>query len=675
MPFTKSHKKSYTRDASKSLGNGKGKILFKERRILIEGLDGTEYYVFSLRWGDYIHGDIVEYEITRKAIERKLPEARPIKLIQRSKEELLMQVEKKNGKILFRLSEISGTSIVRPIQPIENPEDGDIYVVRFRERTSVDVLRYFGSREDTEVIEKMMYFRAWVRHEWPEKLRNPDIAPLPSFGSPDNTAYTQPLIDGLIPDEKKLSDTDIFPRIMLDSKKNPRFDLRLWPTLTIDGADAKDLDDAISMARYEWGDFLLGVHIADVAEYVTEGSDLDTEAYLRGTSIYTPGRVIPMLPEILSNDRCSLHPGGPKLTLSILIRIDPNGKVKESCVTESIIESQKKGIYDEIWEEMKGWQLQNFSSLYTILEKRRAKEWKILFETTECYFDLDADRHVKNIRKRSRNDAHMMIEEFMVLANEEVAKWCQTKGIPFLSRVHDAPSAEKTREIHEIIAIDNPDRQKETLSVDIDTELTPRAIRHILEWARARGDLYRFSRLLLPKMSKAIYQDKKHRHFGLALEYYAHFTSPIRRYPDLLLHRMIKKYLHSELGERKSEYVKNMKKWGISLSEKERTAEEISRSIDSLYMCRYMSQYVWQSFDGIVSWLTESNIYIELNSGVEGSIYIGKGAVKRVQLRLDSSIGALIDTKWITVYIIGQSLRVKIREVDIGNRRIEMEAV
>ncbi len=178
----------------------------------------------------------------------------------------------------------------------------------------------------------------------------------------------------------------------------------------------------------------------------------------------------------------------------------------------------------------------------------------------------------------------------MVLANEEVAKWCQTKGIPFLSRVHDAPSAEKTREIQELISMDTMDRHGGMVSVEVsDRELTPHEIRTILEQARERGDIYRFSRLLLPKMSKAVYQDKKHRHFGLALEYYAHFTSPIRRYPDLLLHRMIKKYLHSELGKEKSEYAKNMKKWGISLSEKERAAEEISRSIDSLYMCRYMS--------------------------------------------------------------------------------------
>lgn len=468
----------------------------------------------------------------------------------------------------------------------------------------------------------------------------------------------------------------MFSRIVLDGAKKPRLDLRLWPTMTIDWSDAKDLDDAISIARYEGGDYLLWVHIADVAEYVTEWSELDTEAYLRGTSIYTPGRVIPMLPEILSNDRCSLHPGGPKLTLSILMRIDAAGYVKESFVTESIIESMEKGIYDEVWKEMQKGKFENFSSLYTILTKRRAKEWKILFETTECYFDLDDERNIKNIRKRERNDAHMMIEEFMVLANEEVAKWCQTKGIPFLSRVHDAPSAEKTREIHELISIDTSDRHGDIISVDVGKEeITPHTIRTILEQARLRGDLYRFSRLLLPKMSKAVYQDKKHRHFWLALEYYAHFTSPIRRYPDLLLHRMIKKYLHTELAEKKGEYVKNMKKWGLSLSEKERSAEEVSRSIDNLYMCRYMSQYVWQSFDGVVSWLTESNIYVELESGVEGSLYIGKWAAKKVHLTLDSVRGALIDKNGNIAYIIGQPLRVKIREVDIGNRRIEMETI
>lgn len=197
--------------------------------------------------------------------------------------------------------------------------------------------------------------------------------------------------------------------------------------------------------------------------------------------------------------------------------------------------------------------LEYLYSLYQILAKRREKEGKILFDMTECYFDLDQERHVENIHKRERNDAHMMIEEFMVLANEEVAKWCSMKRIPFLSRVHEAPTEEKEGDIREILDT--------TGHPIVSPVLEPRHIRSALEYAEKTGVLYRLSRLILPKMSKAVYSASIDRHFGLALHYYAHFTSPIRRYPDLLLHRMIKKYLHGTLTREKSIYEKDMKKW------------------------------------------------------------------------------------------------------------------
>ncbi len=251
----------------------------------------------------------------------------------------------------------------------------------------------------------------------------------------------------------------------------------------------------------------------------------------------------------------------------------------------------------------------------------------------------------------------MMIEEFMVLANEEVAKWAIKRKIPFLSRVHGAPSVEKTREILEILEA-NKNAHSSNLKDEIGNDVEPHHIRSILEHAKSESELYRLSRLLLPKMAKAVYQEKPVRHFGLALTHYAHFTSPIRRYPDLLLHRMIKKYLHKELGKWRSSQKQEvrggknfskkvymdvhdrekfgtdkeirsfselqMKKWGESLSLKERSAEDVSRAVDDVTMCRYMSKYVDESFSGRVSGITESNIYVELDNGVEGSIYMAK---------------------------------------------------
>lgn len=708
---------------------------------MIEWVDEISYYVFHTRALGYIHGDIVEYQVTRPSKDGKLAEARPTRLIKRSEDELLMEVRVIHGKIAYKILPGLGGLIVRPEKAPAVIRDGDLFIVRCLENKIVEILRYFGSEKDPKIQEEIIFWRAWVRLDWSEKIKNLKVPLSPQL--PKAEAFDFSISSGSrIPSSTKLADTILFPRVLWDEGK--RFDFRSWPTMTIDGADAKDLDDAISIATYENGDFLLAVHIADVAEYVEESSELDREAYLRGTSIYTPGRVIPMLPEILSNDRCSLHPGSPKLTLSILLRVDPSWQVKESFVTESVIESEKKWVYEDIWQELqqytvqsahkgmkqKQWDeqefrssviarlepaplqngeaiqgseiqstgsphsaslhsrwhekghshsLSHFHSLYKILESRRKKEGKILFETTECYFDLDEERNVKNIRKRTRNEAHMMIEEFMVLANEEIAKWCAKQKIPFLSRVHDLPGGEQMKAIAEIL--ENP---------ALSSHLEPRDIEKALSSMLDPTTHYRLSRLLLPKMAKAAYREKMDRHFGLALSYYAHFTSPIRRYPDLLLHRMIKKHLHGELSKEKSIYEKNMKKWGLSLSEKERSAEEVSRAVDDLYMCRYMSDKVGQIFDGVISWLTESNIYVELESGVEGSIYLGvprppfeggmakasgvlPAYISKWKSTLDPIRWALVDHTWKILSQIGQSIRVRVREVDMVSRRIEME--
>lgn len=293
----------------------------------------------------------MEFIVTRPSKNGKLAEVRPTRLLKRSEEELLMEVRISHGKILFKILALFGGGVVRCEVSPPDTKDGDIFIVRYTDSKIVRVLRYFGSEKDLSVMEDIILFRARVRRDWPKDLENLKIAPSPQLVMVENS----PLQDALnlkknIPNSTKLSGNDIFN--FLSNSETKRLDLRSWPTMTIDGADAKDLDDAISIARYEDGDFLLGIHIADVAEYVIEDTPLDREAYLRGTSIYTPGRVIPMLPEILSNDRCSLHPGSPKLTLSILLRVDSIGQVKESHVTESVIESTKRGIYDDIFAEL-----------------------------------------------------------------------------------------------------------------------------------------------------------------------------------------------------------------------------------------------------------------------------------------------------------------------------------
>lgn len=671
------------------------KIHFSERRITITSGDDT-FYIHPSRAQGYIHGDIVRFVKSRIAKDGKMAEAKPIRLVKRSEDEVLIEATITKKWVKWLLLPIFGSL---NIEVTSNPkiEWGDIYIGKFESARKVWIIKLFGNKKDPNIQEELIFFRNNIRTKWPKTIENIEIEK-PLIEETDETIkefWVENLAQSMSLKE------NLFPKIQIN--KQERLDFRGWYTMTIDWSDAKDLDDAISIAKYEWGDTLLGVHIADVAQYVKEWSPLDKEGYERGTSIYTPGRVIPMLPEILSNHLCSLHPGEPKLVLSILLRIDRKWYVKESFVTEWIIESRHRGVYEEIGEilgwkdekntELRFWKywtqffnnisewwigvpekiLQNFKSLYHLLRERRKNEGKIIFDTTECYFDMDEKKNVLSIRKRERGEAHMMIEEFMVLANEEVAKWAIKRNIPFLSRVHDAPSVDKIREIVDII-LANKEWLNEKILVSEDTPIEPHHIRSLLENAQSNEELsYRLSRLLLPKMAKAVYKEKPVRHFWLALTHYAHFTSPIRRYPDLLLHRMIKYHLSKVSKFDKKAYDKQMKKWWESLSEKERVAENVSRTIYDVFMCRYMSNHVEDVYEGTISWVTESNVYVELASGVEWSIYLSEK--RSPKFYPDLARGSLRDKSGREIYQIWKKIIVKILSVDIELRRIEMERI
>lgn len=317
-----------------------------------------------------------------------------------------------------------------------------------------------------------------------------------------------------------------------------RIDFTNWYTYTIDGSDAQDLDDALSLGVYDTGDFLLGVHIADVGHFVEAHSPLDRDAYSRGTSIYLPEMTIPMLPEILSHDLCSLHPGSPKRTLSCLMRVNHRtGEVERTLVTLGLIESRYRGVYDDLdrdthmSHEPLQFTLKASWELFDILAKRRKHEGKITFLRDEMRAIRDHMGKVIDLEKRKRQESHMLIEEFMVLANEEVAKWCHERNIPFLSRLHPAPPAERQSLLRSIMGIAKH------------IPVSPKQIRQYFDQQEESTALLRATQLILPKMTKAFYSPYPDEHFGLALQEYTHFTSPIRRYPDLITHRMIRSYL------------------------------------------------------------------------------------------------------------------------------------
>ena len=379
-----------------------------------------------------------------------------------------------------------------------------------------------------------------------------------------------------------------------------------------------------------------------------------------------------MLTEVLSNDLCSLHPGEPKLTLSCIMEIDHQGYVKHTDIVESIIESEHRGIYEEIAthenEIIKKTNKLNESlevafTLYHLLEKRRRKEWKITFESTEIYFefentDISVQKTPKNIKKRERNNAHKLIEEFMVLANEEVAKWCDKNGLPFLSRVHGLPGNEQTEIIQGILQSVKNDRKWWNIifgKTKATKVLEPSDIREFLENISEPVELYRYSRLLLPKMAKATYSDTPFRHFWLALEY-----------PDLQVHRIIKEKIQGKLSnERIIHYKSILKRIARLCSEQERSAEDIERAMNSLYVCRYMSDKIWKKYNGQISGLAEFALFIELENGIEATLYLPRG-----KYQIDSINGTIHTVAGKKIATIWEKLIVTIDSINMTERRI-----
>lgn len=494
-------------------------------------------------------------------------------------------------------------------------------------------------------------------------------------------------------------------------------DLRNEWIITIDGADAKDLDDAICVKKLPNGNFQLGVHIADVAEYVREGSALDREALARGTSIYTPDEVIPMLPEHLSNNLCSLHPGSPKATLSITMELDKIGKVLRSRIDETLIESKQRFTYDEVQniiDELDKEQsphssrglrigdtnpllkgggikenlnplrplgeglgmrakypteiielLRNGLELKRILDKRRAKEGKIDFDLKEVKITTDQKGKVVDISKRDRSESHKVIEEFMILANEEVSKFFSEKKIPFLYRVHEKPSEEKADEL--ILLLNH---YGYNLTRDM---LSPRSLREIMDTLHEKDYYFVLSKQILQSMSKAIYSEEILGHFGLALHFYSHFTSPIRRYPDLQIHRIIKAYIHKNLNQKEITRFKTLlPKIAKHTSTTERKAENIEYMIRDIKIIDYMQDKIGKIYNGMISSIGDHGIYVELPNGIEGLVYIRD---MRATHHFDERAGTLKNLSGGKTFRLGDPIRVRVTQVDKILRRLDFEVV
>ncbi|MDU2648631.1 ribonuclease R [Anaerococcus vaginalis] len=457
------------------------------------------------------------------------------------------------------------------------------------------------------------------------------------------------------------------------SKQKDRKDLRDLFTVTIDGRDSKDFDDAISIEK-DKEDFILYVHIADVSHYVKENSEIDKEAYQRGNSTYLYNIVLPMLPEELSNGICSLNPNENRLALSLKMRINKLGKVVDYKIYKSIIKSNYRLVYDDVNDyldnkdkvyddEILIEKLELFDKLYKILKNKREKRGAIDFNFTESQIDVNEKGDVLNISIFERGSANKMIEEFMLVSNETIASLFAYMDFPSLYRIHEKPKDEKVESFKNIL---------NTLGYNIKgKELHPKDFQEILKEVSGKDDESLVNMLMLRTMRKAKYANYRDIHFGLATKYYTHFTAPIRRYPDLIVHRLVKDFLDNKFENiSQSSLEKQLAKNAEHLSITERNSEECERDVEDLYKCKYMKKYIGEKFQGIISTITDFGIFIELENTVEGCFMykFSDDHFEYIEQKL-----SCVNRDNNKRYKIGQKVFIEVKNVDLEKRNIDFD--
>lgn len=466
---------------------------------------------------------------------------------------------------------------------------------------------------------------------------------------------------------------DTIPEAAIEGRR----DYRDLPLVTIDGADARDFDDAVYAHPTKSG-FRLVVAIADVAEYVRPGQPLDDEAVKRGTSVYFPDRVIPMLPEALSNGLCSLRPDEDRLCMTCEMRIDAKGKVTDAKFFEGVMRSRARLTYDQVRAMLDDGDpelrrrheavldnLESLNKVYHLFRKRRERRGAMNFDSREVYFRFAEDGRVADIVPYARHDAHKLIEECMITANVEAAKFVEKSGLPALYRVHDSPPAEKLEDLKTFLSAHG-------LKVSWKDEPTPQDLARIQERATGMREASLVDAVLLRSMALAVYQPKNTGHFGLALDAYAHFTSPIRRYPDLLLHRALKHRLRRGQHGDYPYSPPRMAELGEHCSWTERRAEEASRDVDERLKCQFMQRHIGDEFDGIITGVTSFGLFVELDGlGVSGLVHVT--ALSNDYYHFDSVARSLTGERRGKRYRLADAIRVRLAAVNPGDRKIDFQ--
>ena len=478
--------------------------------------------------------------------------------------------------------------------------------------------------------------------------------------------------------EKVLNQAVRVGKDVSDADRQGRKDLREWMMVTIDGEDAKDLDDAVSVTK-EGGNFRLGVHIADVTNYVQERSALDREALKRGTSVYLADRVIPMLPHKLSNGICSLNAGEDRLALSCIMTVSPEGDVTDHEIAETVVRVDRRMSYNGVAKILDGDEkavreneefvpmIRMMKELSEILREKRGRRGSINFDFPETKIELDENGHPVEIRPYERNAATKIIEDFMLLANETVAEEYFWRELPFLYRTHEAPDEEKMRQLGAFI-------NNFGYHIHVRNEVRPKEIQKLLGKVEGTPEEPLISRLALRSMKQARYTTENTGHFGLAAKYYTHFTSPIRRYPDLQIHRIIKENLRGRLNEERiSHYEQILPEVAAQCSTRERTAEETEREVVKLKKAEYMQKRIGEEYEGVISGVTKWGVYVELPNTIEGLVHVAD--MRDDHYEFAEERYELVGEHTGKTYKLGQKVRVRVTEADRIQRTVNFEII
>lgn len=531
-----------------------------------------------------------------------------------------------------------------------------------------------GARNGQKVVVKI--------EKWPEENKKPEGRILEILGYPDDPHVDIMSVAASLElpmefNKAAISEAKSLPQEVSADEIKGRRDFRDLTIFTIDGADSKDFDDAISLEISKNGNYILGVHIADVAHYVQEFGAIDEEAFKRGNSVYLLNKVIPMIPFELSNGICSLNEGVDRLTLSVIAEINKSGDVVKYEICESVINSNKRLVYENVsdyleknivHESIVGLEkiLDNMYELSQILQKKREEGGAIDFDIPEVVIEVDENGWPQNIHKRDRRSANKLIEDFMLMANVCVAKEYFFKHIPFLYRIHERPKEDKISELNAYL-------RPLGYMINFDGKVEPRDVQKVLEKAKGTKEEMFISTMTLRSMTKARYSEINDIHFGLAFDYYSHFTSPIRRYADLTIHRIIKRHLKGTLSKG---IIKNLKlvlpEIAEQVSRTEKIAQDAERQVEDIKMAEYMSERIGERYVGRVSSITSFGIFVELDNLIEGLVSY-RSMDGYYEFDVDNYKAIDYETK--DEFHIGDQVRIEVINVDLNMGNIDFKLV